>query len=88
MFFFNEATIYCAIPQGLPRGAGLYPEIADDYPDNFYRINLSNGMKTLIASPVGESGGYSATNIFFSNDGNIMYFVDKGTGQLQSIRLN
>ncbi len=86
--FSNEATIYCAIPQGLPRGAGLYPEIADDYPDNFYRINLSNGMKTLIASPVGESGGYSATNIFFSNDGNIMYFVDKGTGQLQSIRLN
>lgn len=83
--FSNENTVFCAVPQGLPRGAGLYPEIADRYTDNFYRIDLNTGIKTLIASPVGESGGYSAHNLFVSNE-NILYFTDIN-GNLQSILL-
>ena len=74
------------MPQGLPRGAGLYPEIADRYPDNFYYINLNSGSKNLIASPVGESGSYTAHNLFVSNDQSILYFTDQN-GNLQSIKL-
>lgn len=85
--FSGENTLFCAVPQGLPRGAGLYPEIADNYPDNFYRVDLSTGAKTLIASPVGYVGGYRAYNLFVSNDGQFLYFTDKSTGLLQSIRL-
>jgi len=84
--FAGEDGMYCAVPQGLPRGAGLYPEIAERYPDNFYYINLNSGVKTLIASPVGENGSYSASNLFISPDGTMLYFTDTN-GNLQSIRL-
>ena len=85
--FVGENSLYCAVPQGLPRGAGLYPEIANDYLDNFYQINLNSGIKTLLASPVGIEGGYSANNLFVSPDGSILYFTDINSGTLQSIRL-
>jgi len=84
--FAGEDGMYCAVPQGMPRGAGLYPEIADRYPDNFYYINLNSGTKNLIASPVGENGSYTAHNLFTSTDGSILYFTDND-GNLQSIRL-
>ena len=85
--FAGENSLYCAVPQGLPRGAGMYPEIADTYPDNFYHIDLNTGTKTLIASPVGESGRYTAYNLFLSGDGSVLYFTDQATGRLQSILL-
>lgn len=85
--FVGEDLLYCAVPQGLPRGAGLYPEIANDYPDNFYQINLISGIKTLLASPVGPEGGYTANNLFLSPDGSILYFTDISSGTLQSIRI-
>ncbi len=85
--FSGENALYCAVPQGLPRGAGLYPEIADSYNDNFYYIDLRTGTKTLLASPIGEGGAYTATNLFLSGDGKILYFTDKSSGNLQSIVL-
>lgn len=85
--FYDTDTLYCAVPQGLPRGAGLYPEIANTYPDNFYSINLNNGIKTLLASPIGANGSYSAFNLSVSADGSILYFTDRNTGKLESIRL-
>ena len=85
--FAGESNMYCAVPQGLPRGAGFYPEIADEFNDNFYQIDLNTGIKTLIASPVGPNGSYTASNLFLSADGSILYFTDKITGELQSIRL-
>jgi hypothetical protein len=84
--FAGEDGMYCAVPQGLPRGAGFYPEIADRYPDNFYYINLNSGTKNLVASPVGENGSYTAHNLFASDDGSLLYFTDSN-GNLQSIRL-
>ncbi|MDD5749668.1 MAG: hypothetical protein PHO91_02685 [Patescibacteria group bacterium] len=85
--FAGENNLYCAVPQGLPRGAGLFPEIAHDYPDNFYSVNLTSGQRTMLASPVGARGGYSAYNLFLSADGSLLYFTDAKTGTLQSIRL-
>jgi sugar lactone lactonase YvrE len=85
--FSGESTLYCAVPQGLPRGAGMYPEIAQEYPDNFYHIDLESGTKTLIASPIGDSASYSANGLSVSDDGSFLYFIDQNTGLLQSIRL-
>jgi sugar lactone lactonase YvrE len=79
--------MFCAVPQGLPRGAGIYPEIAYQYPDNFYRVDLNSGVKTLLASPVGSEGAYSGYNLTVSADGTILYFTDRNSGTLQSIRL-
>lgn len=85
--FVGENRLYCAVPQGLPRGAGFYPEVAYDYPDNIYSIDLSTGYKSLLASPVGSQGGYSAHNLFVSPDGSVLYFTDINSNTLQSIRL-
>lgn len=82
--FSGEQTLYCAVPRGLPRGAGLYPEVAADYNDTFYRVDLNSGVQTLIADPVGDSLGYNAHNLFVS--GNVLYFTDQ-EGNLQSINL-
>lgn len=85
--FSSSDRMICAVPQGLPRGAGLYPEIADTYPDNFYSVDLKTGVKSLVASPVGSRGSYAAYNLSISADGSTLYFVDKKTGTLQSVKL-
>lgn len=82
--FSGEDIMYCAVPRGLPRGAGLYPEIAEDYTDTFYKVNLNSGVQQLIADPVGGSLGYNAHDLFVS--GNNLYFTDQD-GVLQMIQL-
>ncbi|PLX25101.1 hypothetical protein C0580_03285 [Candidatus Parcubacteria bacterium] len=82
--FASEDTMYCAVPRGLPRGAGLYPEIAQDYTDTFYSVNLNSGVQQLIADPVGASLGYNAHDLFVSGDN--LYFTDQD-GVLQMIQL-
>ena len=85
--YADESTMFCAVPQGLPRGAGIYPEISYQYPDNFYRVDLGSGVKTLLASPVGSEGAYSGYNLTVSPDGTMLYFMDRNSSTLQSIRL-
>ncbi|RJQ34768.1 hypothetical protein C4566_01815 [Candidatus Parcubacteria bacterium] len=82
--FSGDNVMYCAVPRGLPRGAGLYPEIAESYNDTFYRVDLNSGVQTLVADPIGDNLGYNAHNLFIS--GNVLYFTDQN-GDLQSINL-
>jgi hypothetical protein len=83
----SGASAYCAVPEYLPEGAAYVPEIADDIPDQFYKIDLSTGAKTLLAKPVGDKSQYSASQVMVSSDNSILYFVDKTTGKLYSINL-
>ena len=85
--YADDTTMFCAVPQGLPRGVGIYPEISYQYPDNFYRVDLNSGVKTLLASPVGSEAIYSGYNLTVSADGTTLYFMDRNSGTLQSIRL-
>jgi len=80
-------SIYCAEPINLPRGSGLYPEIARGIPDVFYRIDLRSGQKIPLAAPVGDQPFYSASSVFLSEDESTLFFVDERTQQLKSIRL-
>jgi len=82
--FADKQTVYCAVPQELPRGAGLVPAVADSTPDDFYKIDLRNGAKTLIAVP---DGNYTATDVTVGSDGRTLYFTDKQTGQPQQLKL-
>ena len=85
----GSAYAYCAVPTYLPEGAGMFPEVADNTPDIFYKINLSSGSKTLLANPVDNEGGndYTADSLFVSDDGKSLYFTDKNTNQLHYISL-
>ncbi len=86
---FNAAStsLYCAEPTSLPRGSGLYPDLARGIPDVFYRIDLRSGQKIPLAVPVGNQSSYSASSVFLSQDEKSLYFVDELTNQLHSIRL-
>lgn len=86
--FNTEGTsIFCAEPTQLPRGAGLYPELARGIPDAFYRIDLRSGQKIPLAFPVGNQSSYSADSVFLSSDESLLYFMDVSTNRLHSIRL-
>jgi len=86
-FDAGETSIYCAVPIELPQGSGLYPELAKNTPDVFYRIDLASGNKVPLALPVGSQSSYSAQSVFLSADQTLLYFVDSVTGALHSIRL-
>jgi sugar lactone lactonase YvrE len=77
---------YCAVPQNLPLGSGWYPQLADNLPDTFYKIDLLSGLVSLLAEPVGSQPFYSASGIFLSPDEKILYFQDR-SGSVYSIGL-
>lgn len=82
--FFDNENIYCAVPESLPEGSGIFPDVADDIPDNIYKINITTGAKKFIARP---SDNATVENIFISEDETSLYYTDKATGLLKKINL-
>lgn len=82
--FSSTTKIYCAVPETLEEGAGLFPEIADTTPDNLYEINLTTGVKRLIAIP---EESVTMQNIMVSGDGRYLYYTDVNTGRISKINL-
>ncbi|MFH0853767.1 MAG: hypothetical protein V1853_05185 [bacterium] len=87
-FGSNTNTVYCAVPIGLPRGSGLYPELSDSLPYEFYQIDIASGSKQLLAQPTDTSGTaqYSVDKVFLSAQGDQLYFSD-GQGLIRTIKL-
>ena len=87
--FAGATKVYCAVPVGLPEGAGLYPDLVNDKPDVFYEINLTSGISKLIAYPVltGEIDKFQVKKLFISDDFRELYFWDKWTKKIYSLRL-
>ncbi len=87
--FGSGTVVYCAVPQYLEQGAGLYPETANTIPDDFYKIDLATGAKTRIAHPVDANGDsrFTASNLFVSSDESLLYFYDRGTNKIQKLQL-
>lgn len=87
--FSTNNAVYCAVPQSLEQGTGLFTDLAKDVPDDFYRIDLSTGQKQLIARPVNTDGEnkYTAENLYLSSDESVLYFLDQRTGIIQKIQL-
>lgn len=82
--FYDNENIYCAVPESLPNASGIYPEIADDIPDNIYKINITTGEKKFIARP---SENATVDQLFVSDDGKYLYYTDKTTGLLKKMAL-
>lgn len=84
----DNQTAYCAVPMYLRQGAGLYPEAADNVPDNIYQINLNTGYKKLLAKPVNSAGigFYTANSLMLSPDEKYLYLLEINGGMHQ-IRL-
>ncbi|HPY08884.1 MAG: hypothetical protein ACOX0H_02870 [Patescibacteria group bacterium] len=82
--FASNSEVYCAVPERLEPGAGMFPELADRTKDNLYKIDLSTGAKNLIAVP---NGAFNISQIVVPDNQKYLYFTDKSTGQLYQIRL-
>ena len=81
--FATERYVYCGVPVELSVGAGFEPSVADNTPDQIYRIDLANGSKTTIAT----DAAHVIEQIFVSQDGKTLQFTDKTQSGIFTIDL-
>jgi hypothetical protein len=84
-YFSDGNDLFCAVPESLPEGAGLMPSLANDTKDNLYKIDISTGMKKLIAVP---DGSFTMSSIIVSPDEKNLYFTDLHTNLVHKINLS
>lgn len=87
----DENVAYCGVPSQQVYGYGLSPELLDSVTDDIYKIDLTSGTKTKIATPVNQNGevDYSVDNKTMSviNNGSTLVFRDAQSKELISIDL-
>ncbi len=81
--FSDERYVYCAAPTTLDTGSGFAPGLADNTPDNIYKIDLQTGLQTQI--PLNNN--HTINNLFTGSDGKTLYFTDKNQSGLFSVPL-
>jgi len=84
----DDRTVFCAIPQQI--APAVWP---DDYykgliilADDFYKINLETGEKTLVAGS-SDQAGYDAQDLFLSPKEDYLFFINHVNGLLYSLRI-
>jgi hypothetical protein len=82
--FAEENKVYCAVPESLEQGAGMFPELARNTKDNLYEIDTSTGLKKLIAIP---DGSFNISQMFLNNEKGTLYFTDSNTSKLHEVSL-
>ena len=82
--FAGDFDLYCAVPETLEEGAGLFPEMAKTTVDRLYKINTLTGARELVAVPDRD---FTMANIFVSSDNSYLYFTDEATKKLHKINL-
>jgi len=82
--FYDNTQVFCAVPEELEEGSGLFPELAESTTDNLYKIDTRTGLKKLIAIPDGD---YNMSDLIVSENGYHLYFTDTQTGNIHKIDL-
>jgi len=82
--FADNSTLYCAVPDSLQKGAGLFTQLADNTKDNLIKVDLTTGQKKMVAIP---ENIYNMSNLIVSQNGYYLYFTDKNSGALNQIKL-
>ncbi|MFA6307183.1 MAG: hypothetical protein WCV70_04385 [Patescibacteria group bacterium] len=82
--FSSNADVYCAVPESLEEGAGLFPDLAKSTKDNLYKIDTQTGLKKLIAIP---NGDFTMSDLIVSDNGYYLYFTDVNTEKINKIKL-
>lgn len=81
--FADENTIYCAVPQTMPTGAGMSPDIIADVSDDVYKIDLKTNIKTKI----NVDGNYTINNLSYDSKNNKLLFTDSTKSGIYKINL-
>ncbi len=86
-FDLNESFLYCAVPKKtLPDGTGIFRDQIDGYGyyDNIYKVNIKTGYSQLLAIPASD---VTIEKIYITDDSSLLYYIDKNTGVMYSMRL-
>ncbi len=81
--FSGNENVYCAVPETLEEGSGLYPELSYASPDSLYEVNIYTGQKKIIATP--ETAA-SMHNLILTENGRFLYYSDP-EGKTYKMRL-
>ncbi len=81
--FVDDRFVFCGVPQTLERGSGFAPTLADNTPDDIYKIDVDTGLKIKI--PVEEF--HVIDSIMVSDDGKELYITDKNIPGLFKVAL-
>ena len=82
--FTDNDTIYCAVPQSLEDGAGIFRDEFDSSPSDIYKIHLKIGSRSRVAIPEGR---HNIESLMVSGDGQNLYFVSKNDGRIYQVQL-
>ncbi len=82
--FDSQTSIICAVPNELPEGAGYAPDVADNTPDTFYKIDTNSGLKTQLAIP---DDAVNASNLQITPNGQYLFYENNFSGSVEKIRL-
>lgn len=82
--YADTDNIYCAVPENLPDGSGLFTDLAKTTKDQLYKINTQTGLKKLIAT---TEEAFNMSNLIVSDNGANLYFTDQTNKRLHQIRL-
>lgn len=76
--FWDNKTVYCAVPISLPEGSGMFPDEINDSGDVFYRIDLSTGLSKMIAYPIlsDRLDKFQVDALLIDGNGDRLYFRD------------
>ena len=86
--FASEDEVYCAVPQFLDEGSGIFREQTFSTPDTIYKIDLINNISSPIAFPETESrSSFTIEQIMVADDGSELYFTDRVNGRIHKLQL-
>lgn len=86
--FESEDYVYCAVPQYLDQGSGIFREQVEAVADTIYKIDLINNSSAPIAFPQTDSrASFTIENMMISDDGTELYFTDRLSGQIHRMKL-
>lgn len=82
--FSTTKIAYCAVPDSMPEGAGLSPEVMIGIPDSIYKLNVATGAITLIGRPDVDT---TISSLTVSTDGGTLFFTDQISGNIKKMML-
>ena len=82
--FTNNQEAYCGVPKDLPKGSGMFEEMAENTSDQIYKIDVEKGDKQLMATPDKD---INVSEIQVSEDGSTLFFTDSENKNVHKMKL-
>lgn len=83
----EDSIVYCAVPDELPRGSGLNPDIVSDVVYSIYKINMQTGNSEIVSQPIVDGDRVSIDKIYITQNDSSIFYTDSANGYLYQLGL-